>query len=77
MASFAERSPAAAYAKRGPAQAARAQSRAGARASGGNGRYVVVNAAAQRLDMYENGQVVDSMRVVVGKPKYPTPMMAA
>jgi murein L,D-transpeptidase YcbB/YkuD len=27
--------------------------------------------------MYENGEVVDSMRVVVGKPIYPTPMMAA
>ncbi|MDQ3245521.1 MAG: L,D-transpeptidase family protein, partial [Pseudomonadota bacterium] len=37
----------------------------------------VMNAAAQRLYMYENGQVVDSMRVVVGKPKYATPMMSA
>ena len=27
--------------------------------------------------MYENGQVVDWMRVVVGKPAQPTPMMAA
>jgi murein L,D-transpeptidase YcbB/YkuD len=44
---------------------------------GGPGRYIVVNAAAQRLFAYENGQVVDSMRVVVGKPQYPTPMMAA
>jgi L,D-transpeptidase YcbB len=43
----------------------------------GNGRHIVVNAAAQRLFMYENGQVVDSMRVVVGKQKYPTPMMTA
>ncbi|HEU4705423.1 MAG TPA: L,D-transpeptidase family protein [Sphingomicrobium sp.] len=42
-----------------------------------NGRYVVVNAAAQRLYMYENGQVVDYMRVVVGKPKHATPMMTA
>ena len=41
------------------------------------GRYVVVNAAAQRLYMYENGQVVDYMRVVVGKPKNATPMMTA
>jgi murein L,D-transpeptidase YcbB/YkuD len=40
-------------------------------------RYVVVNAAAQRLFMYDNGELVDSMRVVVGKPKYPTPMMNA
>ena len=43
----------------------------------GNGRYIVVNSAAQRLFMYEGGQVIDSMRVVVGKPVYPTPMMAA
>jgi murein L,D-transpeptidase YcbB/YkuD len=40
-------------------------------------RYVVVNTAAQRLYMYANGQLVDSMRVVVGKTKYPTPMMNA
>ncbi len=40
-------------------------------------RYVVVNTAAQRLFMYENGQVVDWMRVVVGKPKHATPMMNA
>lgn len=43
----------------------------------GNQRYILVNAAEQRLFTYENGEVVDSMRVVVGKPKYPTPMMAA
>jgi murein L,D-transpeptidase YcbB/YkuD len=42
-----------------------------------NRKHVLVNAAAQRLSMYENGQVLDSMRVVVGKPIYPTPMMAA
>ena len=40
-------------------------------------RYVLVNAAAQRLFRYENGEVVGSMRVVVGKPKNQTPMMAA
>ena len=35
----------------------------------GNQRYVVVNPAAQRLYMYENGQVVDYMRVVAaGRP---------
>jgi murein L,D-transpeptidase YcbB/YkuD len=43
----------------------------------GDGRYILVNAAAQRLFMYENGRPVDSMRVVVGKTKYPTPMMSA
>lgn len=43
----------------------------------GKQRYVVVNPAAQRLYMYENGQVVDSMRVVAGKPEQATPMMTA
>ena len=44
---------------------------------GGSGRYVVVNTAAQRLNMYEGGRIVDSMKVVVGKPDQQTPMMAA
>ena len=35
---------------------------------GGNGRYVIVNPPAARLYMYDNGQVVDSMRVVAGRP---------
>lgn len=45
----------------------------------GNGRFVIVNAPAARLYMYENGQVVDSMRVVAGRPDpvAQTPMMAA
>jgi L,D-transpeptidase YcbB len=41
------------------------------------GRYVVVNAAQQRLYMYDGGKPVDSMVVVVGKPKWPTPMLTA
>ena len=41
------------------------------------GRYVMVNTAAQKLYMYENGKVVDEMKVVVGKAHQPTPMMAA
>ena len=44
---------------------------------GGRQRYVLVNAAQQRLYMYENGKAVDSMVVVVGKPKWPTPMLTA
>ena len=44
---------------------------------GPSGRYIIVNAGAQRLSMVEDGRVVDTMRVVVGKPIYPTPMMAA
>jgi murein L,D-transpeptidase YcbB/YkuD len=43
----------------------------------GGGRYIIVNATAATLTAYDDGQVVDSMRVVVGKPKNPTPMMAA
>ena len=43
----------------------------------GKSRFVVVNAAEQRLYMWEKGRAVDSMRVVVGKPKNPTPMMTA
>jgi murein L,D-transpeptidase YcbB/YkuD len=39
-------------------------------------RYVLVDAAGARLYMYENGRVVDSMRVVVGKPDNQTPMIA-
>ena len=43
----------------------------------GKERYVLVNAAQQRLFMYENGKAVDNMVVVVGQTKYPTPMLAA
>jgi L,D-transpeptidase YcbB len=42
-----------------------------------HGRYILVNTAAQRLHAYEDGQVVDWMKVVVGKPHQATPMMAA
>ncbi len=45
----------------------------------GNGRYVIVNPPAARLYMYQDGQVVDSMRVVAGRtdPIAQTPMMNA
>ena len=45
----------------------------------GNGRYVIVNPPAARLYMYDHGQVVDSMRVVAGRPDpaAQTPMMNA
>jgi murein L,D-transpeptidase YcbB/YkuD len=43
----------------------------------GKQRYILVNAAQQRLFMYQDRKAVDSMVVVVGKTKYPTPMMAA
>jgi murein L,D-transpeptidase YcbB/YkuD len=45
----------------------------------GNQRFVIVNPPAARLYMYENGHVVDSMRVVAGRPDpiAQTPMMNA
>ena len=43
----------------------------------GTGRYIIVNASAANLTMYEGGKAVDSMRVVVGKPINPTPEMVA
>ena len=43
----------------------------------GRGRHIVVNATSAELWAYEDGRIVDTMRVVVGKPRQPTPMMAA
>ena len=48
-----------------------------ARALPAEGRFIMVDAAAARLYMYENGRVTDSMKVVVGKPQYATPMIAS
>jgi murein L,D-transpeptidase YcbB/YkuD len=42
-----------------------------------NARYILVDAGAARLYMYENGKVVDSMNVIVGDKDRQTPMMAA
>lgn len=39
------------------------------------GRFVLVDAASARMYMVENGSVVDSMRVIVGKPGAATPML--
>jgi L,D-transpeptidase YcbB len=47
-----------------------------ARALPGNGRFVMVDLATQRLFMMNNGTVEDSMKVVVGKPDMKTPLMA-
>lgn len=41
------------------------------------GRHVLVDAGAARLWMYDGDRVFDSMKVVVGKPAQPTPIMAA
>ena len=42
----------------------------------GDGPHVVVNIPAARLDFYDGGKVVRSMRVVVGKAGTQTPLMA-
>nr|WP_245842904.1 L,D-transpeptidase family protein [Sphingomonas laterariae] len=39
-------------------------------------RHIIVDAAAARLWMYEDGAVKDTMRVIVGKPTEQTPMLA-
>jgi murein L,D-transpeptidase YcbB/YkuD len=41
------------------------------------GRFIVVDSGTQLLTMFENGRPVDSMKIVVGKPEYPTPMIAS
>jgi len=41
------------------------------------GRFLVVDAATQRLTMYENGLPVDSMKVIVGMRAMPTPLIAS
>ena len=43
----------------------------------GDQKYIIVNAAQQRLYMYQDRKPVDSMVVVVGKAKWPTPMLSA
>jgi len=48
-----------------------------ARAIPSEGRFVLVDAAAARLYMYDDGRVTDSMKVIVGKPQYATPMIAS
>ncbi len=48
-----------------------------ARALPAGGRYIVVDSATQRLSMYQNGQLVDSMKVIVGMRDMPTPLIAS
>jgi len=44
---------------------------------GAANKYILVDAGSARLWMYENGQPVDSMKVIVGTAQQETPMMAA
>jgi murein L,D-transpeptidase YcbB/YkuD len=50
--------------------------RARALPAGGGGRFVLVDAASARLYLYEDGEIRDSMKVIVGKPSEQTPMIA-
>lgn len=43
----------------------------------GKGRFVLVDVATQRLFMMEDGRVRDSMKVIVGTPEAPTPLIAS
>lgn len=41
------------------------------------GRYVVVDLRAAELYMFDGAQLIDSMRVIVGAPKTPTPLLVS
>jgi L,D-transpeptidase YcbB len=40
-------------------------------------RYIIVDAGSARLFMVDHGQIVDSMKVIVGKPTSQTPILAS
>ena len=42
-----------------------------------SGRFLIVDAATARLWMFEDGRIVDSMKVIVGRRKTQTPMIAS
>jgi murein L,D-transpeptidase YcbB/YkuD len=42
----------------------------------GKGRAILVDVANQQLMMLEDGQVTGTMKVIVGKPDFPTPLLA-
>ncbi|HEX6740605.1 MAG TPA: L,D-transpeptidase family protein [Sphingomicrobium sp.] len=41
------------------------------------GKFAVVDVGSQRIFMFENGQPVDSMKVIVGTTEFPTPLIAS
>jgi murein L,D-transpeptidase YcbB/YkuD len=48
-----------------------------ARSIPATGRFMIVDSATQRLTLYENAQPVDSMKVIVGTTKLPTPLISS
>ena len=43
----------------------------------GNGRFLLVDSGASLLTLYQDGQVVDSMKVITGTNELPTPLIAS
>jgi len=42
-----------------------------------SGRFLLVDSGSSMLTLFDNGQAVDSMKVITGTPKLPTPLMAS
>jgi murein L,D-transpeptidase YcbB/YkuD len=42
-----------------------------------SGRFLLVDSGSSMLTLYENGQVIDSMKVITGMEELPTPMIAS
>jgi L,D-transpeptidase YcbB len=42
-----------------------------------DGRFLIVDSGSQMLSLYQDGRLADSMKVVVGKPELPTPLIAS
>jgi len=42
-----------------------------------SGRFLLVDAGASMLTLYQNGQVIDSMKVITGTEELPTPLIAS
>jgi murein L,D-transpeptidase YcbB/YkuD len=48
-----------------------------ARSLPASGRFMIVDSATQMLTLYDNGQPVDSMKVIVGTKQLPTPLISS
>jgi murein L,D-transpeptidase YcbB/YkuD len=48
-----------------------------ARSIPATGRFMIVDSGDQRLTLYENGEPVDSMKVIVGTSELPTPLISS
>jgi murein L,D-transpeptidase YcbB/YkuD len=48
-----------------------------ARSIPARGKFMLVDSGDQRLTLFDNGQPVDSMKIIVGTPELPTPLIAS